>query len=118
MTKEEAIAAHKAWKVRFRVAMAKRENLDIEQVAADDRCQFGQWLLSDGKGKFGHLAEYAACIDVHADFHRECAKVAEALNTQGIMAAERMLGFDTPYAKASERLGIAVTAMYRAVEDR
>jgi len=114
MTKDEAIAAHKAWKVRFRVAMAKREALDVEQIAANDRCQFGQWLYSAGKQEFGHLAEYERCVEAHSDFHRECGKVADALNTQGIMAAERMLGFDTEYAKTSERLGMAIAAMYNA----
>jgi hypothetical protein len=114
MTLDDVLTAHREWKTKFRVAMAKGEKLDVEQIASDAHCQFGTWLHTAAKAACGHLPEFRHCVEVHAAFHRECGKIAEVLNSGRLMDAERMLGFDTPYSETSNRLSMAVTAMFHA----
>jgi hypothetical protein len=112
MTAEQAMTAHKAWKERFRIAMATREQFDLATVAADNCCDFGQWLHGEGKALFGESAAYAPCVAHHEQFHLEAAKVAEQVNLGKMVLADQMLGQGTPYAKASEALSISLVALF------
>ncbi len=112
MDARTAIAAHREWRDHFRAAMATREPLDVPQITADDCCNFGRWLFGEGQRQFGHLPCWQDCVDAHAEFHREAAKVAEVLNAGQLLQADKMLAAGTNYAKSSERLGMAVVAMF------
>ena len=100
----DAIRAHRAWKDRLRVAMAKRESLDLSKIEMDCHCELGQWLHTECKSAYGHLPEYVDCLAAHADFHREIAKAASLINAGQFMAADRLLNAGTPFAYASESL--------------
>lgn len=118
MDANKALKAHRAWKDRFRVAMAKREQMDVARIGADCHCDFGKWLHGEGKQRFGHAARYAQCVTDHAAFHVEAAKVAEAVNAGRLLDAEKMLAFGTTYAKASETLSMTVVAMFKEADGK
>lgn len=113
MDANTALKAHRAWRDRFRVAMAKREQLDVARIGADCHCDFGQWLHGEGKRQFGRASLYGQCVADHAAFHVEAAKVAEAVNAGQLLKVEKMLAFGTPFAKASETLSMTVIAMFK-----
>jgi methyl-accepting chemotaxis protein len=112
MTPEEAIRLHREWKDKFRVTMATREPLDAQRIACDDACPFGQWLHSKGRLRYGGLTAYQQCLDSHALFHREAARVAEAVNEGQLLEADHMLGPGTAYARTSESLAVSVIALF------
>lgn len=116
MTPDEAIRSHREWKTRFLVAMAKQEQMNVAEIASDRCCKFGEWLLAEAGPKFGQLRSYQHCIEVHAAFHVEAAKVAQRINEGQVNEANHMLGYDTPYTKASEDLTIGVFAMFKEGE--
>lgn len=112
MTAEEAIRLHREWKDKFRSTMATGETLDAEQIGCDSACPFGQWLGSKGRLHYGGLRAYEQCREFHAQFHREAAKVADAVNAGRLLEADRMLGHGTAYAKSSESLAVSVISLF------
>lgn len=117
MTAQEIIAAHRHWKDHFRSTMATRQWLDTQTIHSDCCCAFGAWLYGDGLRDFGHLSEYLTCVEVHAAFHREAARIAELVNAGQIQEADRSLAAGTLFAQLSEQLGITVIALFRQVPE-
>jgi hypothetical protein len=113
MNAGEAIQAHRAWKERFFVAMAKRQQMDVQGILADNCCDFGKWLYGEAKDKLGHLPSYEECVALHAAFHQEAGKVAQEINDgEFLNASHQFINHGTPYAKASEALIKATLALF------
>lgn len=108
MDLDSAIGKHAEWKVKFRNAISKQEQMDAATLAKDNCCDLGKWLHGEGKASFGRLASHAECIKKHAEFHREAAKVATAINAKKYAEADAMIGSASTYAKASSAVGVAV----------
>ncbi len=108
MDLEQAIEKHAEWKLKLRLALTRREHLDVESVAHDDRCDLGRWLYGDGQKHFGTLLSFGDCLRKHADFHLEAARVARAINDGRYDEAEAMLNGTGPYASASSSVGVAI----------
>lgn len=111
MNLDDAIKAHAEWKLKLRTAMRDRQTLDAAAIARDDVCTFGKWLHGSAKGEYGRLRSYAACVEKHATFHREAARVAATINAGDYVKAESMLAGGTPYAAASSAIGGAVLGL-------
>jgi methyl-accepting chemotaxis protein len=116
MTRDDAIRAHREWKARFLVAMARNERLNVTEISADNCCKFGKWLHSEAKTRFGQVRGYQECVEAHAAFHVEAGKIAQRVNDGLIQEANQMLGYDTPYAKTSEDLSVRVFALFNEAE--
>ncbi len=71
----KALLAHGAWKHRLGTAVANgASEFTVAQVEVDDRCEFGQWL--HGLPADVKSTECAGKVRaLHADFHREAARV-------------------------------------------
>jgi Chemoreceptor zinc-binding domain len=108
MDLDTAIEKHAEWKLKFRSAISKREQLDATAIAKDDRCELGRWLHGEAKQLLGKRPSYSACLNKHAAFHSEAAKVAELINAGRYEEAERMLSSGTPYMLASSSVGVAI----------
>jgi methyl-accepting chemotaxis protein len=113
MDLSEAIKAHADWKIKFRIAIAKQETMDIGSISADNCCALGKWLHGEGKIKFGHLKSHADCITQHALFHQEAGKVAQAINARQFSEAQAMIGPDTPFFTASGNVIMAIGTLKR-----
>lgn len=110
---KEAIRAHREWKVRFLAAIAKREQMDVANVEADDCCKLGRWLQGQGKESYGDHPSYDACVAAHAAFHRQAGMVARRVNAGDYAAAAEMLSQTSDYSRASEELARSVKDMAR-----
>ena len=108
MDLNQAGQAHSEWKIKLRMAIAKRETLDAPALAADNQCLFGKWLHGEAKGKYGKLPAYADCLSKHAAFHQEAGKVAQAINAGDFALAKSMMDANTPYALAANAFIIAL----------
>jgi hypothetical protein len=105
-----AIAAHGQWKSRLRTAIISgKSEFSAETVAKDNACTFGAWLYGDGHRDFASEITFTAIRDLHAEFHREAARVlALALGGQKD-AAEAAIGLGSPFGRASASLVGALT---------
>lgn len=103
-----AIQKHAEWKLKFRTAIARQDTMDVATIARDDCCELGTWLRGDGKRLFGEMQSYLSCVQRHAAFHAEAAKVAQAINGKRFTQAEAMLDGESAYADASSAVGVAI----------
>ena len=108
MNLDDASKAHLEWKLKFRGAISKQEQLDASTISKDNCCELGKWLHGEGKSKFGKLASHSECTQKHAAFHVEAGKVATAINAKKYTEAEAMLGAGTSFAQASSGVGVAI----------
>lgn len=116
MNFDSAIEAHMAWKIKFRVAMQKREQLDEAAIARDNCCELGKWLHGEAALRYAQLPSYAGCVQRHAEFHREAAQVAHAINLGDFGRAESLLGPSSTYSGASGAVVVALGRLRREVE--
>lgn len=115
MDLNQASQAHADWKVKLRMAIAKKETLDAATIRVDNACALGKWLHGEGKTTHGKLKPFGDCVAKHAAFHKAAASVADAINRGDYAAAEKMLDGGTPYAQASSAVGAAILALKKEV---
>lgn len=111
----QAAQAHAEWKVKLRMAIAKKEQMDVRTVSADNCCPLGQWLHGEAKTRWSQLPAYKDVVTKHAAFHREAGAVATAINQGLYSKAEGMLGAGTPYANATSAVGSAILGLKKEV---
>lgn len=111
MDLSKAIDKHAEWKLKFRAAIQKKEQMDAVTIAMDNCCDLGKWLHGDGRSRLGALAAHGECLTKHAAFHAEAGKVARTINAGKLAEAEAMLGVGTPYALASSAVGVAINKL-------
>lgn len=99
-----AIGAHSEWKLRLRQAIETgKSEWTIDRVAPDNLCAFGKWLYSLPDND-RQLENWRVVRVLHADFHREAARVLELALRGSKEEARTLMAFGSPYAKVSSRL--------------
>lgn len=114
-TLDEAIQVHKAWKVRFNVAIVKQEKLDHEAIGRDNCCVLGQWLHAEGSGRYGAHSLFTRLMECHGDFHQEAARVARQINAGQNDMAIRALGATSSFTTASTNVISAIQDLKRSL---
>ncbi|TRW89571.1 CZB domain-containing protein [Candidatus Methylobacter oryzae] len=108
MNLDTAIQKHMEWKVKFRTAIAKQEQMDALTIGKDNCCELGKWLHGEGKTQCGTLPSYAMTLNKHAAFHIEAGKIATSINARKFDEAEAMLGGSSPFSTISGEVGLAL----------
>lgn len=72
-----AITMHKAWKMKFHLALDRISGADYDTAPLGDaaQCALGRWLVANS----GELSAYAAARElpeVHREFHRRSEQIA------------------------------------------
>ena len=111
MDLENAIQMHEDWKLKLRAAIASQETVDVDVIGADNRCELDRWLHGDAFHQYGRLNSHTECLATHANFHREAAKVAMAINEGRFDEASTMLRYGTPFFNASMAVGAAIASL-------
>ncbi len=112
VTFDQAIEAHRAWKVRLRQAIADRARLDAETLCRDDQCPLGKWIHGPGGARWGSRPGFTALTDKHAEFHREAGAVARRINAADYTQAERLIGAGSRFSDVSTEV-VALLAQAR-----
>jgi hypothetical protein len=101
---KKAIDAHMQWKDRLRGAIDGNsgEQLDVTQIACDDRCVLGQWIHGMGAVAHGHLPQFTVLREHHAEFHVCAAGVLAEAQAGHAQEAQRQLS--GVYSKVSEQV--------------
>lgn len=102
----KAIGAHSHWKKRLRAAIeAGDSKLTVDQVAKDDACDLGKWLQGESiPESVRTTADFEACRELHAQFHKAAAEVLRLAVSGDKAAALAALGSDTRFANLSSAL--------------
>ena len=116
MNFDTAVEAHMAWKIKFRVAMTNRQQLDEATIGRDNCCELGKWLHGEAALRYAQLPSYAGCVQRHAEFHRQAAQVAQAINRSDFARAESLLGPTSTYSGASGAVVVALGRLRREVD--
>ncbi|MFN3567165.1 MAG: methyl-accepting chemotaxis protein, partial [Burkholderiaceae bacterium] len=111
----KAVEAHRAWKVKLRQAITKKEKLDAATIRRDDCCALGQWLHGEGGRRWGTQPAFVDLLGKHRDFHHAAGEVAETINRGAYEAAARLLGAGSRFAQASNDTVAAIQRAQREV---
>lgn len=117
MNLETAVRAHAEWKLKLKMAIARRETIDAAKLSADNCCELGRWLHGDARRLLAGDPVHQECITRHAAFHCEAGKVARAINEGFMEQATAMLGVGTPFDAASAGVREAVMKLRRQFAD-
>jgi len=103
---QKAIAAHASWKTRLRTAVATGKfDVTPADIKVDNRCEFGKWLYGPDFSAAEKLTKnYRTAVDLHAKFHQEAARVVEWATSDHKDEAEKAMGLEGSYTKASSTL--------------
>jgi methyl-accepting chemotaxis protein len=115
MNLDEAIVRHTEWKIIFRSAISKKEPVDAAAIRLDHGCALGKWLHGEGKSHYEGKASFANLIAVHADFHRNAGRVADAINAGKYDEAETLLGVWGEYSSASMAVVDAIETLQKEI---
>lgn len=115
MNFDNAIAAHVAWKTKFRTAITEKAGMDAAVMGKDNLCPLGKWLHGEARAKYAHLADLSTCIAAHAAFHREAGRIASLINDGQYDAATSGLDIGSAYAQASMNTTVALTKLRREI---
>ena len=110
---DQAIDAHRQWKVRLRQAIAERTTLDAEVICRDDRCPLGKWLHGAGGHRWGTQPGFVSLLQKHAEFHNVAGSVARQINAGAMDDAERMIGSGSRFAQVSTEVCTLLTRAKR-----
>lgn len=111
MNLDEAVQKHAGWKIKFRSAISKKEQLDAATISKDNCCEVGQWLHGEGRARYGTKPEFQKARDKHKLFHAEAGKIANLINGGMYSQAEAALDLGTAYTNVSSELGVAFLAL-------
>jgi methyl-accepting chemotaxis protein len=110
---DEAIEAHRHWKVKLRQAIAEHQHLDADKICQDNQCALGQWMHGPGRTRWGSRPAFSALLEKHAEFHRSAGEVARTINSGQYDSAERLIGSGSVFARASTEVSTLLTAAKR-----
>lgn len=106
---DKALAAHGAWRQRL-ITVIATGNSDVQaaQVQVDNACAFGKWFYSLPPEI--RSAEVCAKIQkLHADFHKEAARILGLALTGKKAEAEKAMAFGGLFMDISGKLSVALT---------
>ncbi len=114
MNLEEAVQKHAEWKLKFRSAISKKEQMEASTIGKDNCCMVGTWLHGEGRSRWGNTPEFKRAFEAHKLFHSEAGKVALLINAGKYPQAEAALNNGTAYTNASSDLGVALIGLKKA----
>ena len=109
---DKAIAAHGMWKTRLKQAIDTREvDIPVEMIRTDCNCIFGKWLNDPTHTATDKASDhYKTVKQLHAEFHKVAAHVAELALAGNRREAEKMISLGGEYASVSSKLTAAMKA--------
>jgi hypothetical protein len=104
MTTKDAITAHVNWKLKIHALLSGKlsEKLDPSTIVHDNMCELGKWIHSDGKNKIPK-DKHAELLEIHADFHREAARIVREYNAGHKIGLE-VIEMNSTFGKLTTRI--------------
>ncbi|MCC6208727.1 MAG: CZB domain-containing protein [Gammaproteobacteria bacterium] len=107
---DKAIGAHGMWKSRLKQTIETgKSDTSVDTIRQDTQCNFGKWLNGGSLSAADKSsASYRTVRDLHAEFHKSAAHVAELAITGHKEEASKLLAFGGEFASVSSRLTSAM----------
>lgn len=107
---DKAIGAHGMWKVRLKQAIETgKSDVSVETIRQDNQCNFGKWLYGATLGATDKASgHYKSVRELHAEFHKCAARVAELALSGDKAKAEQMLSLSGEFSATSSKLTAAM----------
>jgi hypothetical protein len=110
---DAAIGTHSKWKRKLRSSLATNNGgLDPDEFKADDKCELGQWIYSEG-ARHSALPEYTTLRYAHARFHTVVAELVAKANLGKTVDAEMEPCSNSEFSMASAAMVMALMAIKR-----
>ena len=101
---DKAIVAHGRWKVNIRDAIKTGSStFNLENVGLDNLCDFGKMLYSLTPAEKA-TTDFEKLRTMHAEFHRETAKIMKSAVSGNKASAEKAIEVGTTYNNLSSEL--------------
>lgn len=111
---DRALVAHGAWKQRlFQAIQTGQSEFSPTIVQTDNRCEFGAWLYSLSE-EIRQTSEWTKIRQLHADFHREAARVLTLALQGRKKEAEAAVASGSPFHLLTGQLTVALGQWKRA----
>jgi len=115
---DDAILAHSQWKLKLALYVSRPDrSLSPSEVAADNNCQLGQWLMGEGL-KYSELPEHTKLVSDHAHFHRAAAEVVKKADSGKSVEEEIAPRAPSEFASASTAIVQSLMAMRKRCDAR
>lgn len=103
---DKAIGAHGSWKTRLKTAIETGKiEVSIDTIKVDNQCAFGKWFYGSTLNPQDKTStHYKTVKELHAEFHKIAAKVAELAINGKKSDAEKMMAVGGEYSKISSKL--------------
>ena len=115
MDLNQALLAHKKWKLKLGDAILQEKPLDAVSIGQDACCELGQWLYGEGQSALGAGGLFTGLLESHRQFHKEAGLVAELVNAKSYKeAADKLLpgaDFERVSSMVQQKLVEAMEAM-------
>ena len=111
---DQAIEAHRGWKVKLRKALAGQESIDADTACRDDACTLGRWLHGAGGQRWGSRPLFTELIERHAQFHQVAGNVARRAQPGRAVDPEPLIGPGSAFSQVSNDV---VSLLTRAKRD-
>jgi hypothetical protein len=114
---DKALEAHRLWRAQLKEAIKNRKmEKPIETIRTNNACAFGKWLYGSEITTDQKASKYYKTItDLHTQFHKLAAQVAELAVAGKTEEAENLLSTKGAYMETSARLSSALTDWKKAV---
>ncbi len=83
---DKALAMHRAWKMKFHIALGQVQGEDFDTRPLGDaaQCELGHWLAQNAD-ELRALPAAAELLPVHEEFHRQSQAIADAIREGHIL---------------------------------
>ncbi len=113
---DQAIDAHRQWKVKLRTAISNQEKLDVQTICRDDKCPLGVWLHGAGGRRWSSKPLFGELVDKHARFHQAAGNVAEKINLHMFNDAEMLIGSGSVFSDISTEVATLLANAKRTLK--
>lgn len=105
---DKALNAHGAWRQRLITVIATgNSDVQVSQVQVDNACAFGKWFYSLAPADRS-AAVCAKIQALHADFHKEAARILGLALAGKKAEAEKAMAFGGAFMDISGKLSLAL----------
>lgn len=86
---DNALTMHRAWKMKFHLALGSVQGKDYDTAPIGDaaQCRLGIWLAANA-GELAQIAAAQELLAVHEEFHRRSKDIADSIRNGKILSMD------------------------------
>lgn len=115
MNLDDASRVHVEWKIKLSRYLSNPDgSLKAAEVAQEDRCELGKWILGEGM-KHSQIEIFRKLREEHARFHRAASEVVDKADQGKFLREEIALGSQSEFSLASNAVVSAIMGLQASI---